>query len=267
MKKTLIICIPVLAITVLFFACKKDETKLDIKQTSGSGNPANVAARTLYDVEIPGWATPELVRVYNDVKGPDYEIAIIDNANYGEFSPYPENEVYICGATPADDAITVELNGSSFSPRSDGQWFNHGLSWKDYFNKDVSVTIKSGGVDVAQQTIHVPAAHLGSIPLDEQGALLRSNALLTWNPDNNNTLGYVVVHYRLYKDGECIVQDADVVQDNTGSFDFGSILAANPQATEIYFQLIAGNTVSTVVNDHKILFYIATYDHHRFFLK
>lgn len=131
----------------------------------------------------------------------------------------------------------------------------------------MNVKIKSGGTVVEQKTIRVPAPHLGTIQVNEAGVLSRTNAQVSWQVDNGNTLGYIAIHYRLYNStGKCIVQDAEVVGDNTGSFNFGSILAANPTANEIFFQVIAGNTVSTVVNDHKILFYIATYDHHRYFL-
>lgn len=252
------------AAMMLFYSqcAKKDVTSITRPGSGKSAGNGSVSERSLEDIDIPDDATPEMIRIYNDVLNPECEIAIIANPNFGSFSSNRVEDTYLCGATDLEDDISVILNDNVFTPDASGQWMTLSEAWKDYYDTDVNVEIKSGATTLTNKIIHVPAPHKAA-KLGDGISIERLGNTLTWNADPNNTTDNVILYYYLFDgNGDIIDVDGDMLSDD-GSYSLDGILS-NPDAKRIYFQLISGNTVSTQVNGKKLLFYIQSVDHHKY---
>lgn len=262
---TLILVVIALTTALVNTQCSKKE-KMSSNSTQKQNPNANggdpTAFRTMEDIELPDDASDEMVRIYNDVKNGDYEVAIIANSNFGSFSSSRTEDTYLCGYTQPGDDISITLNGNSFSPDGNGQWMTLNESWPAYYDKDVNVKIKTGSTLLKEANIHVPAPHKAA-KLGDGMTIERTGNTLTWTADDDNTTGNIILYYYLYDaDGAIIDIDGAMIEDD-GSYSLDDILS-NTNAKSIYFQLISGNTVSTEINGEGILFYIETVDHHEY---
>lgn len=215
--------------------------------------------------QLPENMSAEMTRVYNAIQDADYEVAIIDNPNYGSFSSNPGEDIIMSGMTEPDDNISISLNGILYTPATNGQWLRQDIKFKDYIGKNVNVVIKAGNDIVESRDIYVSKAHLVNPLIDEnQTGIYRTGNTLSWTPDNSaDAQGYVILLYRLYNgDSEIIETDAIALEDN-GSYNIDALLS-NTVVTRIGFELISGNAVAAMINDKKLLFYINTRDHHMY---
>ena len=260
-----------LIISLTFSSCSKDAKST----TNGDGkseNPVNVhSQRTLGDYEIPAGSSPELQRIYDDVLDADYEVAIIDNVNFGKSSSTPENDIILSGKTLSSDNISIVLNNTSYSPRSgtDGQWWVQGdNSLRNYIDADVNVRIESAGAVLKDATIHVPKSHVATKLGDARSLTIgRTGNTLRWTPDGANSTGKVILQYFLYSDDENALIEVDGrLLDDNGSYNIDDIIAPT-SVQKIFFKLISGNTVSANVNGKKLVFYITTMDQHEYFIQ
>lgn len=266
MKKTTIITTSLIVmLTSILVYCKKDD-KLGNSEIKKTGNHS--ANRTIADVEVPEDANEEMIRIFKDVQSPDYEVAIIDNPNYGQFSSTaPGYDILLGGKTNPADKISVELDGTSYSPSADGQWLRQNIVFKDYIGKTVNVKIKSDNNLIVEGNIYVPKAHLASkLGTSNSLNINRTGNTITWISDPNNSTGKVILYYQLFDgSGGIITSDATMIDDNAGSFCIDNIISGS-NTKSIIFSLITGNTLSCIINTKKLLFYINTRDHHEYFI-
>ena len=132
-KESLIISCLVFLLT----SCNKENAKNHNGLGTVKSSPSS-SNRSIADVVIPENANAEMIRVYNDIQNPDYEIAIIDNPQYGSFGFSPGYNIILSGKTRPSDEISVSLNDDIFSPSADGQWFLQNISLKSYIGKKCS---------------------------------------------------------------------------------------------------------------------------------
>jgi len=244
--------------------CKKEIKSSDSSSTTELGSGYN-SSRTIKDVVMPADANAEMIRIYEDLQDPDYEVAIIDNPNYGKFSLNPGYDIILLGKTLPTDNISIVLNDNTFSATTDGQWFLQNSSLKSYIGKNVEVKIMQGTSLLVDKTVYVTKAHLAS-KLGAPAALSigRTGNTITWASDASNLSGKIILFYQLYDASNVLFDsDAKLLNDSDGSYNLDGTLA-NTSIARIQFSLISGNTVSTMVNGKKLLFYINTRDHHEY---
>lgn len=249
-----------------FTQCKKivEKENSECQLTEKSPN----ASRTIADIVIPSDANEEMIRIYNDVQNPDYEVAIIDNPNYGMFSSSQQYDIYLGGMTGIEDEISISLNGNIFTPNpSNGQWQVQGLQFKDYIGTNVQVKIKSGEELLKETSIYVPKAHLTpKLGSTNSIDINRTGNTITWEPDLANVSGKIILFYHLYDANDNIIDtDGQMLSEADGSFTLDPIIS-DANIKKIQYSLISGNTVSTMVNGKKLLFYINTRDHHEYYI-
>ncbi len=258
MKK--IIISSLLAIGVL--SCSKErEQQNNLSQNSSDISLTGIIARAL-----PLGVNSETQRIYEDIQDPKYTVAIIDNPNYGKFSNSPQYDVFIGGKSKP--SVSVKLNNVTYNARPDGQWLTQGLEFKNYFNKDVSVTIKDGEA-IANFVIHVPKpALVNKLGAAGSLAISRRGNTLTWSADPNNLSGKVALHYTTYNNNaigseEGVIKRDILLLNDNGSFNLDDIIS-NTAVKKIYFRLVTGNTASVKFAGEKLLFHISSFDHHEY---
>lgn len=252
------------SLMISFVSCKKETV---VKETEKS-TPMSVM-----DV-INGVGTSlvldgELNRIYQDVLNPDYQLGINDNPNFGQFSSTSEYDIFIGGKTPEN--VKVKLNGSEYVPYGQGSWLKQGIEFKEYFGKNVTVEIFDGNTWDSHQ-VYVPKQVLATKLGEPQSQIIsRTGNDLHWTPDANSTTGKIALDYTLYDNDEVgsesgMYKRDILILDDNGTFSLDEILADN-NCKKIYFTMVTGNTVSRIINGKKLLFSIASYDHHEYIVQ
>jgi hypothetical protein len=255
----------VMTMGILFITCNKGKTdphvvnKNNLKNPTGTGN---TAAREISELELPQDATEEMARIFNDIIDAEHVVAITANPNYGVYCSTCLSDTYLNGVTELADDISIIINENMYTPDDNGQFLIYNSSWPGLYDSNVDVEIKSGSTQLSSVTMHVPKRCLVT-KLGTNGMIARSGNTLSWTPDQNNAVGYVILYYYLFdEDGDMIDTDGELLDDD-GSFSIDNIIS-NTDVKSIYFQIITGNTTSTTVNNKKLLFIIESIDHHRY---
>lgn len=255
MKNTIFI---LSTICIFTLSCKKEPSNiLDSEQPEFSMNEA------IWDYLLPADFNSTGLRIAEDVISPDYEVSIMDNANFGSFSSNPQEDIYFSGMTPSD--ITIKINNETYSPNTSGQWLNEDIFYKNYYGSRVEVTI-SNGTSFKKDSLYIPYPALA--PRLSNGfskEISRTGNSLSWTADANNEAEYVALVYYLYdSNGQLFDGDMVLIEDD-GEFNMDSILS-DLNISTIYFKLITGNTLAETFNDKKILFHISSIDHHEYYI-
>lgn len=262
MKKKLIL---IAAVSSLIGSCAKVADKTNNNSTNNS------LSSLISGFVLPEDANDEVHRIFSDIQSPDYEVAIIDNPNFGKYSQTPEYDIIMGGAS--DNNISISLNGTEYVSQTDGQWTKQDISLKNYYNKNVDIVFKQEGNKAQKSTIYVPkpAVFEQLSPIGSQ-SITRSGNQLKWESDINSTTQKVVLYYQTYSNDEpgnetgVISKGIELLNDN-GSYNIDH-LVSNSNVKKIYLKLISGNAFAfTTSNNKKLLFYISTHDHHEYMLE
>lgn len=256
MKKTILM----LCLAISLVSCNKETNE---KPKSGSLS----AAEIIQNMKLASNLDPEATRVYNDVLRPKYTVAIIDNPNFGRFSPTPEYDVCISGKSKNE--VRIKVDEVEYAPY-DGQWLKQSIEFKNYYGKTVNIEIKSGAFTMSK-SIYIPKQILVK-QLSKPSSLniTRSNNVLRWTPDVNNKNQRVALFYDLYDNAEIghdgLYKRDILILDDNGEYNIDHILA-DKKCKKIYFRMISGNTTSAIINGEKLLFHISSHDHHEYMVE
>lgn len=259
MKQILLIT---LLITTVLSSCKKDSVKTD--------NNVKTTEQIIKNFVMPSGINDEAKRIINDVTEPDYTIAITDNPNYGKFSSTPWADIMLAGKSPSD--IIIKLDGNTYTPvNDDGMWFVQSADLKQYYGKNVEINIKDSDSSY-NFNLYIPKPVLvNQLSPAQSQVITKSDNVLTWDIDENNTSDKVAFFYELYDNEDVSSSVAPykrdiLLLDNNGNYNIDNLIDNN--CKRIFFRMITGNTASFINKDgKKILFYIASFDHHEYIVK
>lgn len=250
-----------LAVTLLASSCQKNSLSSDKR---GKSNPVAKLSRD--------GLNSEGLRIADAIDKYDYEVAIVDNPNYGLFSQNAESDIYIAGRS--DVSLTVTINGAQFQPvDADGHWWKQDIALKNFFGQTVTVHLEDNADGSSHDaTLYIPTQLQASkLSIGDGVEINRTGNTLNWNPDPDNPTGKAVIYYTLYDNDDYagnsgfISSDADIVDDN-GSLNI-DYLISDPQVKRINFIIGRGNATSFVANGHKVLFDIRSCDSHEYIIQ
>lgn len=247
------------SILICLFIISCNETE----STLSNENNKEKKALTFKDLNLLSDENQEVIRILNDINNPKYEIAIIDNPNYGEFSNAPEYDIMISGASKPN--ISIEIDGNTYLPSPEGQWLKQNIDFKQYYGKEVTINITNGN-DIFEFQRYIPNPILvNRLSDNESNVIERNDNELNWIPDSNNPSGKISLLYHLYDNEDNIYKSDAILLEDDGNFSIDEIIE-DLNCHKIYFQVISGNTVSVNFQEEKLLFHISTYDHHEYLI-
>ncbi len=254
-----------LVTSIVLLACNKE------KGANGKNDANDMGKSRQARVDGSINDNSEVSRILDDIDNPAYTVAIIDNPNYGKFSSTAGYDVIMSGTSPQN--VTIALNGVVYRPKEKGQWLQQDERLKQYYGKNVAISI---GVGTSKEdfNIYVPQpALVKKLGEPRSMKIKRTGNELEWTPDLKNPSGKVSLVYELYEqadqdetDDASIMYKSDaILLDDKGQFKLDEILS-DTRCKKIYFRLVSGNTASTQKIDGKLLFHISTYDQHEYII-
>ncbi len=251
-----------LILTFVFFSCTKSTEK------SNDDNSVRSSEEIIKSFAKPSNLNSETSRIIDDITTPKYTVGVIDNPNYGKFSSTPEADIMISGKTPAN--ISIQIDGDNYSPNSNGEWLLQSGDFKKYYGKNVNIVI-SDGDSSHSFNVYIPKQVLvKQLSATQSNTIQKTGNNLTWVPDGNSLSGKVALFYELYNNEDLgsnsgIYKRDILLLDDNGSYNIDGLI--DNECKRIFFRMISGNTASTYFNDEKLLFFIASYDHHEYIVK
>jgi hypothetical protein len=252
-------------VSIGFIACSK---KGNNPMTNTTGNSALREGYSLFSWLSTSGLNQNAIDLANHVDGHTQEVSIMDNPNYGSFSPSPENDIYFSGQSNSN--LSISIDGFKYSARDDGQWLRHDSKLKTYFGKNLSVKI-SDGSSTNTYSIYQPT-QMRVVKLGQANSLniARTGNNITWNADPLNSAGKVILYYSTYSNAEYmsnegLVDRNFVILEDNGQWNLDNLIT-DQSIRRIKLQFVRGNAVSLLSGEEKVLFHISSVDHHEYII-
>lgn len=218
----------------------------------------------------PGERTDEQVyKMFINRAPDDRSVAIFRS----DLAGHPQNGACsLGGRTDSTFTHLLRLNGRTFTPRHNGQWFELSEFLDSLFGKKVLVEFRTGLAKYSQE-IYIPKPPASTFVCTfEADPLLgpvirRTGNVLRWQPDRNAECKSMLLHFMLINEMGGIIKSENKFLPNNGVFVMDGILQ-DERIRHIDFELISGSCMEVpTVRKGRLFFGAAVFDHHEYHLK